>query len=76
MPIQFRPIRILILVIALVLFVGLAQFAVQKISTDPLRTLAEKKLTQALGFEVSIDELEASLLPMPRLRAQGIQVSN
>ena len=75
-PIQSKPIRILILVTALVLFVGLAQFAVQKISTGPLRTLAEKKLTQALGLEVSIDELEASLLPMPHLRAEGIRVTN
>ena len=75
-PIQSKPIRILILVTALVLFVGLAQFAVQKISTGPLRTLAEKKLTQALGLEVSIDELEASLLPTPHLRAEGIRVTN
>ncbi len=76
MSIQPRPIRILTLIFALALFLGLAQLAVRKISTDPLRMLAEKKLTQALGFEVSIGELEASLLPMPHLRAQGIQVSN
>ncbi len=79
MPIQSHRIRLLIFVVALVAlvaFVGSAQFAVRKISTGPLRALVEKNLTQALGLEVSLDELEVTLFPTPRLRAEGIRVTN
>jgi len=74
--IQSSRIRLLIFLVALAAIVGSAQFAVRKISTGPLRALVEKNLTQALGLEVSLDELEVTLFPTPRLRAEGIRVTN
>jgi hypothetical protein len=68
--------RLFIIVAALVVLYGVAHLAMGKVSTGPLRTLIEKNLTQALGLEVTLDELVAALLPTPHLHAEGVRIAN
>lgn len=68
--------RLLILVVALCALAAVAHFAIQFVSTGPLRTLVEKNLSHALGLEVSIDKFEAALLPTPHLHAEALRVAN
>ena len=69
-------IRLLIIVVAFCALGGVAHFAVRFVSTDPLRTLVEENLSQALGLAVSIDKFEATLLPTPHLHAEVLRVAN
>jgi uncharacterized protein involved in outer membrane biogenesis len=71
-----KRIRFLIVVVALVALVGVAHLALRRVATGPLRTRIEKNLTQALGLEVSLDELEIALLPMLHLDAEGMRVAH
>jgi len=70
------PNRFLIILVALVVFLGLAHLATRRISTGPLRTRIEKKLTQALGLEITLAELRVALLPTPHLEAEGVRIAN
>lgn len=67
--------RLLVVAVSLGVLLGLAHLALREISTAPLRTRIEERLTQVLGRAVSLDDLDVALLPTPHLSAAGVRVA-
>jgi uncharacterized protein involved in outer membrane biogenesis len=68
--------RLWLALTVLIIIVGLAHLATQRIAIAPLHALLEERLSERIGLEITFDTLRAALLPTPHLEAGGVRVAN
>lgn len=58
------------------MILGLAHLVTQRIAMAPLQALIEKRLTEAVGLEITFGRFRAGLLPTPHLDAEKVRIAN